>query len=422
MSVPSQQVFRAAAIERASSPEQLDHLVSITRPADWILALVIFMVLGTVLTWSVVGRIPTRAPAEGILVRSGERIVDAVSATSGRLASVDVAIDDHVTKGQPIARIVQVDIEQNLRSAREVLAEREREHATRASRVQTELEAKARNFAKLEEAFDQVVRAADQRIEYLIQDVENLSRLLAKGYTTRRTVEDRRLELLETQQRRKDAQNEILKLRVQKTDLEVEREREVRASEERRAEAQRLVTRLESELGQHTQILSPIDGQVIEVKVAPGSVLAMGTPVVAIQAGGATLEAIVYIPAAHGKNVTPGMEVRLEPSTVKREEFGTLVGTVMRVSEFPISPQGMLAVLQNDNLVKQFSREGAPYAAIARLEADGQTVSGYRWAVGSGPSVRLTSGTLTKAEITTRKQRPLDLVLPLVKRLTGVSG
>jgi len=49
-------------------------------------------------------------------------------------------------------------------------------------------------------------------------------------------------------------------------------------------------------------------------------------------------------------------------------------------------------------------------------------VSGFRWAVGKGPPIRLTSGTLVRAEITTRKQRPFDLVIPIAKRLTGVAG
>lgn len=422
MSASSQQVFRAASIERAASPEQLDHLVGITKPMDWVLALVILIVTGTLITWSIVGRIPTRVPAEGILVRSGERVVDAVSATAGRLASVDVVLDERVSKGQPIARVIQRDTEQSLRNARDVLGERELEYTNRSAQIRAELEAKTRNFMKLEEAFDGIVRAADQRIEYLTQEVENGQRLLAKGYTTRRTVEDRRQELLNTQQRRKDAQNEILKLRSQKTDLETQRDREIRDSEDRRSEARRMVNRLEAELGQNTQVLSPIDGQVIEIKVAPGSVLGVGTAVAAIQAGGTALEAVVYIPADKGKSVTPGMEIRLEPSLVKREEFGTLVGTVVRVSEFPMTPQGMLAVLQNDNLVKQFAKEGAPYAAVVRLEPDAEAVSGYRWAVGAGPPIKLTSGTLTKAEITTRKQRPLDLVMPLLKKMTGVSS
>ena len=64
------------------------------------------------------------------------------------------------------------------------------------------------------------------------------------------------------------------------------------------------------------------------------------------------------------------MEVRIEPSTVKREEFGTMVGTVVTVSEFPITPQGMAAVLHNDSLVTRFSKEGAPYSALVRLQRD----------------------------------------------------
>jgi HlyD family secretion protein len=116
------------------------------------------------------------------------------------------------------------------------------------------------------------------------------------------------------------------------------------------------------------------------------------------------------------------MQVRVEPGTVKREEFGTMLGTVLTISDFPITPQGMAAVLHNESLVTRFSHDGAPYAATIRLEQDPSTASGYRWAVGKGPPLRLTSGTLTRAEITTRMQRPLDLVVPLVKRLTGLDG
>ena len=61
-------------------------------------------------------------------------------------------------------------------------------------------------------------------------------------------------------------------------------------------------------------------------------------------------------------------------------------------------------------------------AATVSLQQDTTTTSGYRWAVGKGPSLRLTSGTLTRAEITTRQQRPLDLVIPLIKHLTGIDG
>jgi HlyD family secretion protein len=418
----SQRAFRAIAVQRAQSPEQLDHLVSITRPFDWILTFVICLALAAALTWGVVGRIPTRVPAEGILVSDGGRVVDSVSDAAGQLSSISVSIGDHVLKGQPIAQIAQTDIQRRYSGAVEVFHEREREHADLTSKVASELASKGQNFAKLEAAFDQVIKATGQRIDYLTSDVKTLEDLLAKGYTTRRNVEDRRHELADAQQRREDTQNEILKLRSQKTDLETQREREIQQSEYRLNDARRQMDTIAGTLNQNTQVVSPIEGRVLEIKVSAGSVLAVGTPVVAIESEGAKLEALVYIPTERGKNVKPGMQVRIEPNSVKREEFGTMVGTVMTVSDFPITPQGLTAVLHNETLVNRFSHDGAPYAARVSLEQDATTPSGYRWAVGTGPPVRLSSGTLIRAEVTTRRQRPLDMVVPLVRRLTGIDG
>jgi len=303
-----------------------------------------------------------------------------------------------------------------------VFHEREREHADRVSKAASELAAKSQNFAKLEVALQQVIKATSQRIEYLAVDVKNLEDLLAKGYTTRRNVEERRRELTDAQQRRTDAQNEILKLRSQKTDLETDRGREIQQSEFALNEARRQMNAAAEQLSQNTQVISPMDGRVLEVKISPGSVLAVGTPVIGIESEGAKLEAVVYIPAERGKQIKPGMQVQLEPSTVKREEFGMMLGSVVSISDFPMTPQGMAALLHNESLVSRFSHAGAPYAATVALDEDASTATGYRWAVGKGPSIHLTSGTLARAEITTRRQRPLDLVIPLLKHLTGIDG
>ena len=96
-------------------------------------------------------------------------------------------------------------------------------------------------------------------------------------------------------------------------------------------------------------------------------------------------KAIVYVPADRGKDIQPGMEVRIEPSSAKREEFGTMIGTVASISEFPVTPEGMAAVLHNDTLAKRFSGKGAPYAVVVRLQRDANAASGYRWSSGKGP-------------------------------------
>ena len=41
MTEGTDKIFRASALQRAASPEELDHLVAITKPADWILAVIV---------------------------------------------------------------------------------------------------------------------------------------------------------------------------------------------------------------------------------------------------------------------------------------------------------------------------------------------------------------------------------------------
>jgi HlyD family secretion protein len=417
-----QRTFRAAALDRATSPEQFDHLVVITRPSDWIWASIICFLLIAALIWSVVGRIPTRVAGEGILISDGDRVVDAVSAAAGRLASVSVVLGDHVVKGQPIAGIVQTDIEQKHSEAVAVLGEKQREQAVLIAKTQSELAVKSQNFAKMEDALNQIIKATTQRVQFLTVDVKNLEDLLSKGYTTRKSLSDRREELTSAQQRLEDTRNQILKLRTDKTDLETQRDRELSQSEFAASEAQRQVNATAESLSQNTVVISPIEGRIVEIKISPGSVLAVGTAVVEIESEGSKLEAVIYISPEQGKRIKPGMQVQIEPSTVKREEFGMMLGRVETVSDFPMTPQGMTAILHNETLVTKFSHDGAPYAAKVVLEQDSSTATGYRWAVGSGPNLHLTSGTLARAEITTRRQRPLDLVIPLIKHVTGVDG
>jgi len=422
MSGASGKIFRAAAMERLSSPEQLDQLIDVTKPADWAGALVIGFCLSAVVIWSIVGRIPTRVSGEGILVSNAGRVVDAVSAVAGRLASVDVTVGDHVTHGQVIAHIALTETEQRYRDAVEVLREREREHNELTAAINRELEIKAANVAAQKSGLEQIIAASRQRLSYLTEAVTGLEALSAKGVVTRRELEDRRDNLASTQQKITESLNEVQRLDGEMRETETQRELDRLASQFKVNEARRQMEQLAGTLDRDSRLASPIDGQVFEIKVSAGGVLTAGTPVVAIESGGTSLQAIVYIPADRGKNVEPGMEVRVEPSTIKREEFGTMIGKVATISEFPVTPEGMAAVLHNDILVKRFSQEGAPYSVVVQLQKDPASFSGYHWSSGDGPPIRLSTGTLARAEVTTRERPPIDLVVPVIKRLSGIGG
>jgi HlyD family secretion protein len=114
------------------------------------------------------------------------------------------------------------------------------------------------------------------------------------------------------------------------------------------------------------------------------------------------------------------MRVRVSPSTVKREEYGSLLGRVVWAAEFPSTSRGMVRVLGNEALVERLMKEGPPIQVNVALDRDPSTPTGYRWSSSTGPSVEISSGTLASGSVIVRQERPIHLVIPKVREKLGL--
>ncbi|MEH0070197.1 NHLP bacteriocin system secretion protein [Pannonibacter sp. Pt2-lr] len=160
----------------------------------------------------------------------------------------------------------------------------------------------------------------------------------------------------------------------------------------------------------------------VEWKAVPGTRIAPGQALLSIESGTAGLELLLYLPPNDGKRVVSGMPVQIAPSTVRREEYGMMEGTVAAVSDFPTTAQAMQAILRNDQLVQSFSSKGAPFAARVLLTPDANTPSGFAWSGGSGPEQQFSSGSLAEAEVTVAWRRPISYVIPWLRKVSGLAG
>lgn len=421
MAAPSERIFRKVAIERLSSPEQLDHLITVTSPTGWAALLAVVVLLAAIVAWGIFGSVPTRVQGSGLLVARGGEVFDAMAPASGALASV-AAIGAAVHKGDVVATLDDTAAKQDLQHAQNVLHEQEQELGELVARYDRETAARQKVDTQQRDNLAGIIRSAKQRQAFYSSELQSDEPIAAKGFITRRYVQETR-QLMETaQQDEQRAHNDLLRIAAEEVDLAGRKDQAVWQQQQAVNTARRSIEELQIRLARNTRIVSPIAGHITEVKASVGTVVAPGRPVVSIETAGAGLELVLYIPPEQGKKVAPGMEVRVEPATVKKEEFGTLVGRVLDLSEYPISPEGMLAVLGNPELVKTFSAQGAPYAARVGLIANPAGPSGYRWATGRGPPVTLTAGTTAKAEVTVRTQAPITLLLPLLRAKTGIGG
>jgi HlyD family secretion protein len=98
----SESIFRRAAIERLSSPDQLDRLITLTSPIGWAAVVALLVLLAAIVGWSIFGSVATRVSGAGIFVSGGDRVFDAMAPAAGTLASV-AAVGTEVAKGQVVA-------------------------------------------------------------------------------------------------------------------------------------------------------------------------------------------------------------------------------------------------------------------------------------------------------------------------------
>jgi HlyD family secretion protein len=418
---PQDGIFRAAALERLSSPERLDRLVTLTSPRSWLALIALCLLIGAAVAWSFLGTVPTRISGRGILVALGGSVFDAMAPAAGTVANISVAPGALVKKGDLIAELTQPSAQQSLDHARATLADLKAEQARLTTEFAAEEAAQKANLERQRTALRGIIDSSKQRAAYYDQTVSQLGDLSRAGFVTKQRMQDLVQSRQQAEQDARRAESDIAKLDADAAQQSDRRTSEANAAQSRVNEAERRVGEFEVQLATTTAITAPVAGRVTEIKVSDGAVARPGMPIASIQSGEEGLELVLYVPPEHGKRVQPGMTVRIEPATVRKEEWGTLLGEVVSISEFPATADGMLAILQNAELVRDFTLGGPPYTARVRLlKAEGKA-GRYRWSSGDGPELAVTAGTLAQAGITVREDRPIALVIPLFKRLAGVA-
>jgi HlyD family secretion protein len=418
----SQKIFRKASLDRLASPEQLDQLLQVTDPRGWIALTALAAVLVTALVWSIVGVVPENVSATGILVKSGG-VFDVVPAASGRVVDVAVTVGDAVTEGQIIARIDQPDIRERLNSAQAQLValrseyERIQKFGSRDASLQAEMMDRQRA------TLTATIASQQRSLRFLSDKITSQERLVAEGLLTRPALMTTKQQFDQAETNIGDAQSQLAQLDVRRLEQQNRQTGDLRTSALKIAEHERLIADLTRDIDVKSEVRAPYTGRILEVMTERGSVVATGEPLFSLDLSGRAvkdLEVILYVPSAYGKQIRAGMPVQIAPTTVKQEEFGLLVGRVTYVADYPSTPKGMWRVLKNDKLVSALAGQDAPYEVHVDLQVDPETVSGYRWSSSKGPPQRIQSGTLTRGNIAVQERRPFELIIPLVKKYTGV--
>ena len=419
---PHREIFRQVALERISSPEQLDAIMHVTNPRSWIALIGLLLLLTTVVVWGFVGSIPTKVSAQGILIQPGG-VFDVFSTGAGPITDVLVTEGDRVEKGQVLARIDQPALTESIEGARAELAELTAEHEKLRRFAAQDLSLRDEATVLQEAKLRNTIAFAEERLLALDEQTRNLEALLEKGLITKQTLLEVRQEYFSMRDLLTASRNELNRLPIDRLSERTTKEREVVRSQMAISDLQRRIEALELQHRLVSEVVSPYSGRILEVKKKRGDVIGAATPLLSLQLAGKEvqgLQAVIYVSPTAGKNVEPGQRVEISPTTAPRAEYGYMLGTVTYVSEFPATSEGMMRVLSNVGLVTALSTGGPPFAVYADLVPDARAASGYRWSSPKGAALKVNSGTLCGVTMTVRSRRPVELVIPALREWTGL--
>lgn len=417
MAAPS--FFSKSALEKLSTPEKLDQLIQVTSPRAWIALFTIAIALVTTVAWGCFGRVKTKVNTSGILL--GGEVYDVVSTTQGQLVSLAVEVGDQVAEGDVIATVDQPEILQQIEAAEASLVERQYElqqlltFGSKDAQVQNDLLEQRRL------SFKQQIESTQKNIVFLQQQLATERNLLEKGLITRPQV-------VASEQQLENAQNQVENLRAQIVQLSSQaltagfnQEQRVTVVKQRMAQEEMRLEQLREQYQIKSSITSPHDGEVVEVLSTAGTVVGMGAPLFKLKndlavAENGKVRGVLYVPSQDGKKIKVGMEALVVPATVKPQEHGYMKAKITYVSAFPVTQQGMMTSMRNDQLVQGLLQMGAPFEVYVEFEEDPAAFSGYSWTSAQGPDITINAGTSCSGRITVQEQPPVAMVVPALKK------
>ncbi|WP_185288349.1 NHLP bacteriocin system secretion protein [Chryseobacterium lactis] len=410
--------FRKSALEKLSTPEKLDQLIKVTGPKAWIALFTVFIALGTGICWAVFGTVKTKLNAIGVVL--GGEVHEVVATSQGQLIKLHIAIGDKVKKGDVIATIQQPELYQQIEDAKAVLSDRKFEMGKLMAYGSQGNQLEGKLIDQNRVSIQGEIESEKKKLAFLYNQLESENNLLSKGLIIKSQVAGTKQQIDASKNTIERLKGQMVQASSQQHNLGFDLQQKITLQNQRISEAERNLQFLSERYETQNKIKSPYDGEVVEVLTDAGVVVGAGTPLFKLKNIGteklAGLKGVLYIPSQDGKKIKKGMEAFVVPSTVQPQEYGFIEGKVTYVSDFPITQQGMMTSVKNDQLAKGLLASGPLFEVHVEFEKDPNSYSGYKWTSAKGPNVSIKEGTSCSGKITINQEPPATIVVPAFKK------
>ena len=404
--------------EHVSSPEQLDHTITVINHHGWISLVALGVLLVAAVVWGIFGRIPEKVDGAGLLINSSD-LMSVTYPYGGIIKNVFLESGMDVQKGQIIARIEREDLLESIQIASQRVANLQQTYDTTYPLISRQADMTDSMLEKSEEDFrSQIVNVSNQ-LETAKRKEKTMKELFDDGLITEMEYLEAHREALSMEMQKQAAEQQLLNAGVNRVRTATDSSQAMMNLQHQIDEARKQLEMEQRNYQNATKIVSPVAGKIYEISVTRGTYVSPGVPVAIVEPysrDGGTLRAVMYFPVKDGKRIRRGMNIAVIPSTVKQEEYGFIQGIVTSVSDFPVSPQYLQSVMQNPALAQEFLANSSPIEVKISMVPDPTTETGFHWSSSRGPDNSLSAGISTTGFVIVRSRRPIAMIVPLIKK------
>lgn len=206
--------------------------------------------------------------------------------------------------------------------------------------------------------------------------------------------------------------------------LEVERQqREWTFNKESRLrELKARYDELVAQIEEHQDVEAVTDGRLLETTVTARTRVKAGDRLglideLGVEGAGGSEIVLAYFVVRDGKRIHKGQAVQVAPATIKREQHGSIEGTVVSVVQRQVTPQAVAAKVGSSELAAALTAGGRFFEVKIALTPSG---SGFKWTSDRPPERPVTAGTTATVRVSLKDVAPIDLVVPALRDAFGL--
>ena len=179
-------------------------------------------------------------------------------------------------------------------------------------------------------------------------------------------------------------------------------------------------------------IVAPFEIEIVDVMVHEGDYVSRGMDVITalrvLPAGSVENrenqddQVVGFVNFHLGMDIEPGMPVQVAIPFAESTRYGFVKGVIEKVATYTSDRAAVAQQVGSESLAALIDQStgNVPLMIEVALEHDDTTPSGFAWTTGSGFPEVIPDLSVVAFKVTTRYERPVDMVLPWFKTLLGI--